>query len=214
MNWRRLLSYLWPLKTKIPSRHSGTLELTWINGRKVVDSAHANYSFGSLQKILEIGLQQVYQPKIQSVLVLGLGAGSVVQSLREKFKYQGFIQAVEWEAVLIELACKEYGICANTHLQIACADAEEYLASDPNTYDLLIVDLFIDNQVPEQFLSAEWAAQLEAHLNQAGSIVLNLGMKPDVLVQAQTFSSNFHQLEGKLLQKVAGTNLLYCGKRH
>lgn len=213
MNWRRLLSYLWPLKMKISSRHSGTLELTWINGRKVVDTAHANYSFGALQKVLEVGLRQVYHEQIQTVLLLGLGAGSVVQSLRQKFNYQGFIQAVEWDSVLIDLACQEFGICANPQLHIACADARDYLAADTKSYDLIIVDLFIDNQVPEQFLSREWAQQVEAHLNPEGGLILNLGMQAEEISRAQSFQSYFKEVKGELLTRVVGNNIVYCGKR-
>ncbi|MCX7650720.1 MAG: hypothetical protein N2050_09235, partial [Flavobacteriales bacterium] len=85
----RLLSYLWPLSYRVPSPLSGTLELNLINGRLRLDSAEANYSYGALQRVLEEALHRVWQPTWHKVLVLGLGGGCVVESLRRKFGFQG-----------------------------------------------------------------------------------------------------------------------------
>ena len=43
---KKILSYLWPQTTKFPSDHNGNLEVTLYNGKKMLDSKNANYSFG------------------------------------------------------------------------------------------------------------------------------------------------------------------------
>ena len=80
---KRLLSYLFPFTRRVPSPVSGHLEVTLYNGRKVLDSATANYSYGALQRVLRYGLQQLDLVQVRSILLLGLGGGSVIQTLRK-----------------------------------------------------------------------------------------------------------------------------------
>jgi spermidine synthase len=68
---RKILSYIVPFTIrKIRSAFSGALELTIINGKKVLDSAHANYSFGTLQRVLKFGLTKVNLSCIRNILLL------------------------------------------------------------------------------------------------------------------------------------------------
>ena len=88
---KKILSYIWPVTRKFPSEFNGTLEISYVNGKKVLDTKNANYSYGSLQKILEIGLTKVNLKSVENLLLLGLGGGSIIQSLRETFEYQKFL---------------------------------------------------------------------------------------------------------------------------
>lgn len=56
---KRFLSYIWPITKRIESAVNGTLEITWINGKKILDTKNANYSYGSLQRILKFGLSKI-----------------------------------------------------------------------------------------------------------------------------------------------------------
>jgi hypothetical protein len=60
---------------------SKSIEITWTNGELVLDSENTNYSYGSLQRILRLGLKSIGFDKIikmNHVLILGV-AGSVVK---------------------------------------------------------------------------------------------------------------------------------------
>ncbi len=81
----RLLSYIFPITKKIESEYNGTLEITWHNGKKHLNTKNANYSYGSLQKILKIGLQKIDLTNCKNILILGLGAGSVIETLDKRF---------------------------------------------------------------------------------------------------------------------------------
>ena len=52
--WRKWISYLIPQTKYVKSDVSGYLQVGWIEGEKVVDSRRANYSFGPLQRELEL----------------------------------------------------------------------------------------------------------------------------------------------------------------
>ena len=100
----RLLSYILPITKRIESQYNGTLEITWFNGKKHLNSKNANYSYGSLQEILRIGLQKIDLLNCKKILVLGLGAGSVIETLRKDLNYNNHITALEIDPVIIEIA--------------------------------------------------------------------------------------------------------------
>ena len=57
---RKLLSYLIPITIyKNKSSWSKSIEVTWANGELVRDSENTNYSYGSLQRILRLGLKKI-----------------------------------------------------------------------------------------------------------------------------------------------------------
>ena len=170
---RNLVSYIFPLTRKITSQYSGELEVTTSNGRKVLDSANANYSYGSLQRILKFALGKIYSPAIHNVLVLGLGGGSVVATLRQDFAFAGTITAVDIDPVVIRIADEEFGISESDNTQINCADAFDFIKKGARKYDLIIVDLFIDNTIPDKFLSVEFWQLLGQKVRTPGHIIFN-----------------------------------------
>ncbi len=103
----RLLSYIYPITKKVESKYSGTLEITWHNGKKHLNTINANYSYGSLQKILKFGLQNIDVSNCKKILILGLGAGSVIDTLIKDFKYKNHITALDIDPVIIEIAKAE-----------------------------------------------------------------------------------------------------------
>ena len=106
----KLFSYFYPLIRKIPSEHSGALEISVWQGHKTLNSANANYSYGSLQRILTFALSQVDFSGVGNVLLLGLGGGSVIPTLRATHGFQGPITAVDIDAAVIRIAQDEFGI--------------------------------------------------------------------------------------------------------
>lgn len=95
------------------------------------------------------------------MLILGMGAGSGVTLLKEKYMPHCFITAVEKDEVVVELAKKYFSIKKYSSLKIIIADAFNYVDLTPETYDMVIVDLCVDTNVPEMFASKEFLANLK-----------------------------------------------------
>ncbi|WP_395046830.1 hypothetical protein [Flavobacterium sp.] len=71
MNFKRLLSYLIPIKIdEIKSDINKNLEITWNNGQLVLDSENTNFSYGSLQKVLRFGLKKIGFEQVNHLKVL------------------------------------------------------------------------------------------------------------------------------------------------
>ncbi|HEU5291665.1 MAG TPA: fused MFS/spermidine synthase [Cyclobacteriaceae bacterium] len=169
----KLISFFVPVTRKVKSDHSGDLELTIFEGKKVLDTANSNYSYGTLQRVLEFALQKIDLSDVKNVLVMGLGGGSVIKSLRNVFNYKFGIVAVEIDPSIIELAAKEFGVTSDSQTEIVCSDAYEYVLKDYKKFDLIIIDLFIDNKVPEEFLSIQFWKNVKSKVRYNGSIIFN-----------------------------------------
>lgn len=210
-NLKKLLSYVWPFTSEVATDHNGELYLTLVNGRKTLNSKNANYSFGSLQQIMEFGLSRIDLKNTKSLLLLGLGGGSVIVSLRNKFKYEGKIVAVELDNKVIELAKNEFFISAFPNLTIHNSDAFEFVKQSNPQYDLVIVDLFFDNVVPPQFYSEEFCQNLSSILSEKGSILFNLGIneiESQKRAKVVDYFSKKENFTTSLYEKVVDTNFL------
>jgi len=214
---RNLLSYLFPqniLKQK--SALNGLLEVNLVNGKKILDSSHSNYSFGSLQKILKRGIQEI--PLItesKNILILGMGAGSVVETLRNDFNSNAQIDLVDFDPVIIEIAKQHFNLHLKENVKLIEADAHQYLKECEQQYELIIVDLFIDNHIPEKFIGTDFIQHLTKQLTKKGSIVFNTMKQTLSLEKRQRLQESFKNLNllVKTIERVQGTNDLLIIKK-
>tara|TARA_B100000809_G_C15033446_1_gene492849 strand:- start:384 stop:1052 length:669 start_codon:yes stop_codon:yes gene_type:complete len=169
----RLLSHIYPITKTIKSNFSGTLEITTKNGKKHLNTKNANYSYGALQMILKFGLDKIDLKKVNSILLLGLGGGSVIQTLRDDFKYQKHITAVDIDPIIIDIAKTEFNIKNSSVLKIICQDALQYVNQNTQQFDLIIIDLFIDIHVPKQFLELSFWEDIIKSKSTNGVILFN-----------------------------------------
>ncbi|MDX1603598.1 MAG: fused MFS/spermidine synthase [Salinimicrobium sediminis] len=211
---KKSLSYLWPLTKSYESHYNGKLEVTWINGRKVLDSQHANYSYGPLQEVLDLGLAEIRADRAAPILLLGLGGGSAIPLLRKKYNYYGKITAVELDASIIEIAKTEFSIEEHQPLEIICADAEDFVNTTSGKFGLIIIDLFLDLRVPEKFFSQLFWQNISRLLRPEGKVLFNAGINSahevqiDNLLENAGFDLNFRKKD-----EVYGSNTLLFAER-
>jgi len=170
---KKIISYIYPFTKEVQSKFSGMLEVTLINGRKVLDTLNTNYSYGSLQRVLKYSLDQINLEQTKNALILGLGGGSVIQTLKEEKGFTGKITAVDIDQVIIDIAANEFNIISDDQVAIICEDALNFVTNDANKYDLIIVDLFLDNKIPSQFLTLEFWKNVLDLLAEGGDIIFN-----------------------------------------
>lgn len=174
---QKLLSFFIPVAIKRESsNHSGTLELNLYRNQLLLDTENTNYSFGSLQKILRTGLKYIGFQKIKSfnsVLVLGLGGGSVVKTLREEINFQGEITGVEIDQKIIDLSNKYYKINQIDKLNVFNYDAFDFILQTKKTFDLIIVDIFLDEVMPSFLFEKHFVDELTKKLNTNGFVLFN-----------------------------------------
>jgi len=173
----RLLSYIFPITKRVKSQHNGILEITWHNGKKYLNTKNANYSFGSLQDILKFGLEKIDLKNTNSILLLGLGAGCVIDTLQNDLNYKGKITAIEIDSVIIDVAKKEFNLNNYNNLEIICDDALYFVEQNKKQFDLVIIDLFIDTKMPKQFLNISFWKNILKSNSKNGSILFNASLE-------------------------------------
>lgn len=211
---KKYFSYLnvIPVRT-YESVHSGRLEINWLNGKKILDTKNTNYSYGNLGKVLKKALKHTetdFISKDQSVLILGLGGGDVIKQLRNNFKSQAHITAIEIDPVIIEIAFNEFDIIPNSQLEIINNDAYLFLKYTQEKYDVIIVDLFNDTQIPEFVFQNEFIKRIHQTLNLNGTAIFNTFILNDTdEIKSQKF---LNRLQNSFLvqsfKKVYGHNHL------
>ena len=174
---KRVLSFLLPIKIhQKKSVYSKNLEVTWNNGYLVLDSENTNYSFGSLQRVLKKGLKYIGYERIQnfeSILVLGVAGGSVIETLKKEVKFEGKITGVEIDAAVVELATKYFGLGNYNNVSIVIDDAFEYVLKTKEKYDLIIIDIFQDTTMPNFLFEDFFINRINFLLKVNGFILFN-----------------------------------------
>ena len=149
---KKWLSYIVPINIKTEKSHwSKSLEVTWANGELVLDSAHTNYSYGSLQRILRTGLHKIGFERVKNIdhiLVLGVAGGSVIKTLTNEIGYSNKITGVEIDAQVIQIAKDFFDLDAIQNLELVVDDAFEFVLKTKNKYGLIIIDIFQDTTMP------------------------------------------------------------------
>jgi len=174
---KKLLSYLMPIQeTIIPSNVSEQLEVTWNNGKLVLDTKHTNYSFGSLEKILrkalyKIGINTILD--MQHILVLGVAGGSVIKTLREEMHFKNKITGVEIDPVVIKVAEKYFGLKKYQKVSIIIADANDFVSNTNQIFDLIIIDIFEDCFMPDFLYTSDFISHTKNILKPKGYILFN-----------------------------------------
>jgi len=174
---KKLFSYLLPVTIfKQKSTISQTLEVTWTNGKLVLDSKNTNYSYGSLQRILRKGLKIIGFERIKtmnSILVLGVAGGSVIRTLVDEINFKGKITGVDIDQAVIEIANAYFRLNEIPNLEIIIDDAFEFVQKTKNKYDLIIIDIFQDTKMPDFLFEILFINRICSLLNPKGFVLFN-----------------------------------------
>ncbi len=174
---KKIFSYLIPIKIhETKSLLSKSIEVTWTNGELVLDSENANYSYGSLQRILRLGLKNIGYEKIvpmNHILVLGVAGGSVIKTLVDEIKYKGKITGVEIDPEIIKIANTYFKLDKVKNLEIVIDDAFEFVLKTKTKYDLIIIDIFQDTTMPNFLFETFFTNRVCSLLKSHGFILFN-----------------------------------------
>lgn len=174
---KKIFSYLFPIKIyEAKSSLSKAIEVTWTNGELVLDSENANYSYGSLQRILRLGLKNIGYEKIapmKHILVLGVAGGSVIKTLVDEIKYKGKITGVEIDPEIIKIANTYFKLDEIENLEIVIDDAFEFVLKTKTKYDLIIIDIFQDTTMPNFLFETFFINRVCSLLKSHGFILFN-----------------------------------------
>ena len=211
MTWLNSLSALFSEKVvyRSSSKFNPVLEVISRGNHLQLDTLHVNYSFGELHK----SFQQLFtkmdmgKARPENVLILGFGAGSVASILLHEYKLNCTITGVEIDPEMITLGRRFFAMDALAGLTIIEENAFLYMKTNRDKFDLVIVDLYLDMDVPVQAETQEFALRLKDALTADGQLVFNKFVYDDATGEGAV-------LLGDMLKEVFGQVKLYQTGHH
>jgi spermidine synthase len=171
---QKLLSYFGPVSLRqSPSDLSGVLELVLYHNRFQLLTDGACYSDGDRYRpavALALHLKD-FLPKSKRVLVLGAGLGSMVHVLRARGLDPRFT-LVERDITVLRWLREILGDDARK-VDLVCRDAESFMAQNQRKVDLVFVDVFQGNVVPDFVTARPFLKQCWDSLSPGGHVALN-----------------------------------------
>jgi len=149
------------------------LQVVIRNGRLLLNTYNANYSYGSLQDAFRFVFKKIKikDKNIKEILVLGFGCGSIA-ALFNGYKNVE-ITGVEADEKVLALYEKYFIEEITSELILVEAFAEDYVTTITKTYDLIIVDVFIDIEIPSSIKESSFYKPLQNRLNKNGILIFN-----------------------------------------
>ncbi|MEZ5057049.1 MAG: hypothetical protein R2879_08430 [Saprospiraceae bacterium] len=174
--WKIWLSYLFEIHIESSSSElNNNLHVSLKNGRYQLCTDNAIYSYGDLYDNFYKSFQKLkWRPNEKAeVLILGFGLASVPLIMEIFFSEKMYFTGVEADESVIELASNYALPYLKNPVEIRYADAYGFLMTNETKFDCIIMDVFIDDQVPEEFEEPEFLEGLSESLNEDGLIMYN-----------------------------------------
>ncbi|MGB1239890.1 MAG: spermidine synthase [Pseudomonadales bacterium] len=107
------------------------------------------------------------------VLILGLGAGSLLSALHHAVPGVR-ITAVELRQAVIDIAIRYFRLPQSKKIELHCAEAGAFMTTGlAKKQDLILTDLYLDHGMDAVQVGAQYIAQCAAQLKAEGWLVLN-----------------------------------------
>ncbi len=162
--WKYALSYIFEQHIEqSASIHNPELNVSLIRGKFQLFTANAIYSYEDRYHNFRLAFKQLdfKHRSFDHVLVLGLGLGSVPLLIDQLGMRPKQITLVEIDDEVIRLAQDYVLHKVDLPMQVICADAEVFVQTTEEKYDLVIADVFIDTIIPDYFQSLEFLMEIK-----------------------------------------------------
>ncbi len=174
--WKQFLSYFVDFQLESgQSDISPGLSLCLRKGRCYLSTHNAVYSYGDLYDNFTKTFRMLDFSKmsVQNVLILGFGMGSIPYMLEHIFKKNFRYTGVEADKLVVEWAGKYVLPELKSPVELVQADALAFAQTCAEKFDLVVMDVFVDDDVPEEFETKEFLEDLKNLLSESGLLLYN-----------------------------------------
>lgn len=171
-----------------------------------------DYYINFLETFEQIQIKR-FQP--QTVLVLGLGTGSVVFMLEKKFGIKADYTLIEKDDLIIEMATKYSLGRIKSPFTVIEADAYQFVLANEKQYDLVIFDVFVDDIIPAEFARLKYLKALKEAVVPGGILLYNklYRMEQDQKESDRFFKEKFAPVMPEAKQIIVkGNCIIYYAK--
>ena len=193
--WKRFLSYIMdvPVETS-ESEHNPFLRVILKKGQYQLCTANAIYSYGDLYDNFSKAFQKIDldKLKIENVLILGFGLGSIPLMLEKMFAKKYHYTAVEIDPEVLRLASTYILKDIASPIEFQILDAYTYAAFCNEKFDMICMDVFLDDIVPTELEQEDFLRYMRDMLTENGIVLFNkLAYQKKDKQQAEAFFKNY-----------------------
>ncbi len=159
-------------------------------GRYQLSTANAVYSYADLYTNFKQAFEKINldQRQIEDVLVLGFGLGSIPYLLEKTFKKKYHYTAVEIDENVLYLANKYALDEIASPISLLPTDAAIFVSYCQERFDLICMDVFLDDEIPTYFETEDYLEQLKVLLNPEGILLFNkLALTEEDVTKCEAF---------------------------
>ncbi len=124
---------------------------------------------------------QVVNPRIQRVLYVGVGGGSVPTRLVHDYP-EVHVDAVEVDPVVIDVAKTYFSFTPGPRLAVHVEDGRTFVRRSQEKWDLIVIDVYSQNRygatIPAHMTTREFFEECQAHLSPGGLVLFNSAWVP------------------------------------
>lgn len=158
-----------------PSEYNPHLYVCLSRGRYQLATETAIYSFSDLYNNYYLTFEHLRWDLLKGdqVLLLGLGLGSIPEMLVRNFQKQLRYTAIEIDENVVYLANKYVLSKLDSPIEVQIGDAEMYVQSTERKFDMICMDVFLDDKIPEGMTSMDFLKTLGSRLTDNGVLLFN-----------------------------------------
>jgi len=133
------------------------------------------------------------QPEPHRILVIGLGGGMLPMALHHVYP-QAQIDAVEIDPAVLDVAERYFGFAPNAQVHAYVEDGRMFVRRQGRAgvqYDVIMIDAFDKDYIPEHMLTVEFLTQVSAILAPHGVVASNTFNGPLTPYETSTYQAAF-----------------------
>lgn len=104
------------------------------------------------------------QPEPKRILIIGLGGGAMPTFLHRALP-EVVIDVAELDPEVHEAAKRYFGLPDDERIRVHIGDGRQFVKDAKVKWDLVVLDAYSDTEVPRHLATAEFLAEVKAHLN-------------------------------------------------
>jgi spermidine synthase len=105
------------------------------------------------------------------ILMIGLGGGAIISRLRNTLNGRFSIDVVEVSEKMAQAARSFFDLGSST--KVIVAEGAEYVHRNREKYDLIIVDAYVNTEIPLQFFTPNFISDAYNSLSEKGILAIN-----------------------------------------
>lgn len=113
------------------------------------------------------------KPDARSVLIVGLGGGSLVKRMWRDYPEMR-IDVAEIDPAVVDVAYEYFDLPHDERITVVAEDGRRFLSASDARYDIIVMDAYYADALPSHLTTEEFFREADAHLKPGGVVAYNI----------------------------------------